>query len=499
MTTITGTAILIELLQYTITNTSNENSNNTEIIMDSDICLSSTNDHLLISGLVNTGNSCFLNSVLQSLSSLPKLHSYLYQINQKTASLFISKPLLKTLRLLSRPSNATFKPSELVSILSNCLINKEQQDAQELFQIISTTLDNENQFARRQQGLSSLLSNASTSKLPESPFTGLLANRLSCMQCGYTEAIRHFSFNNVQLTLPNHDKTTLEDCLHQLTAMEFLNDVICRKCTLIETIRHTNAKLEQNPSDQILLNTKQELEKRLSMGLIEQEKEAACTTKGLSSKQAMFAKSPKILCLHTARSSLDLSTGEIYKNTCQVEFPEILDLSPYCTNGVLNTTDPHLPISSPLHTAVPIKYRLMSIVVHYGSHDYGHFIAYKRRLIAEKCHCTSCSDDQTVLKHHESNWFKISDEHVEACTVDDVLSANPYMLLYEMVEEEQVSDIETEEEEEEEHWIQQPIAPPSSPLLAPLQKASCSFYKPLSNPQRRSSKSLWTEAPTAVC
>lgn len=122
----------------------------------------------------------------KSLSSLPKLHSYLYQINQKTASLFISKPLLKTLRLLSRPSNTTFKPSELVSILSNCLINKEQQDAQELFQLISTTLDNENQFARRQQGLSSLLSNTSTSKLPESPFTGLLANRLSCMQCGYT-------------------------------------------------------------------------------------------------------------------------------------------------------------------------------------------------------------------------------------------------------------------------------------------------------------------------
>ncbi|KAG1450027.1 hypothetical protein G6F56_008470 [Rhizopus delemar] len=366
-----------------------------------------------------------------------------------------------------RITDTAFRPSELVSILSSCLINKEQQDAQELFQLISTALDNENQLVHKQQG---------NSKVLENPFTGLLANRLSCMQCGYTEAIRHFPFNNVQLTLPSHDTTTLDDCLQQLTTMEFLNDVACQRCTLLEAIRRTNSQLEQIPTDPTLLKTKQDLEYRLAKGQIEQE--TGYTLKGLSSKHAMFAKPPKVLCLHIARSALNLTTGEVYKNTCRVKFPEILDLSPYCTNEILNTTDPHLPISLPSNTTQTIRYRLMSTIVHYGSHNYGHFIAYKRRLVADKCHCTGCSDDQTVLRHHASDWFKISDDHVQPCKVESVLTANPYMLLYEMVDEEETEPIK-------ENWTQ-PVAPPSSPLLTPFQKkTSCSFYKPLSNPQRR--------------
>lgn len=33
-------------------------------------------------------------------------------------------------------------------------------------------------------------------------FDGLTANRRSCVECGYTEAVMHFAFDNWQLAVP---------------------------------------------------------------------------------------------------------------------------------------------------------------------------------------------------------------------------------------------------------------------------------------------------------
>lgn len=333
--------------------------------------------------------------------------------------------------------------------------------------------------------------------------------------------------------------TTLDDCLKQLTTMEYLNDVTCRKCTLNDTVTKLTTEIDSlKSSDKIeklncLEKIKGDIEHRLEVGRIAEESQDDNGLKGLlskvtrnSSKQAMFAKPPKVLCLHIARSAF-LPTGEIYKNTCQIKFPEILDLSPYCTNGTLNTK-PHLPISTTTTTANSVKYRLMSSVIHYGSHNYGHFIAYKRRLVTEKCSCHICSDNTTLLSHHESDWFKISDERVDMCAVDEVLEANPYMLLYELVDQDVVdkanlvepidipqstpitklSTVVVDQEntsDEEEDWISSslPSAPPSSPLLLPSQLSSsivssCSSYHPTQPQRRRTKKDSWINTPVAI-
>lgn len=38
--------------------------------------------------------------------------------------------------------------------------------------------------------------------ITKSVFDGLTANRRSCVECGYTEAVMHFSFDSWQLALP---------------------------------------------------------------------------------------------------------------------------------------------------------------------------------------------------------------------------------------------------------------------------------------------------------
>ncbi|KAL9550292.1 hypothetical protein PS6_005619 [Mucor atramentarius] len=489
-----------------------------------DICLASgieaDDDSSHVSGLVNTGNTCFMNSVLQALSSLPHLHNYLEHISHIATGvpLPVTRSLLKTIRSLTRPlyRRSSFRPVDIVTALSSNrrIISREQQDAQEFFQLVSSAMDTEGQkIVKTEQlggGLRDLLNqttlkgvirpewvqkplscSANTqSKVAmltvndhlENPFTGLLANRLSCMQCGYTSAIRHFSFNNIQLNVPNKYTTTLEECLSQFTSMEYLQDASCRKCSFettvkalaveIESLKHQSKKIKSDTKKKreivvqlvAMEKAKRELERRLSVGRIEEESDhdklpLLRSVSRMSSKQVMLAKPPKILCLHISRSAF-LNTGAIYKNTCQLLFPEYLDVSPFSTNGTLHT-QPNMPISTvnEKSTGKGFYYRLMSVVVHYGSHSFGHFVAFKRRIYADQCKCYQCIGNSNASANEkaerwkcQNSWYRISDSKVDECSIEDVKSSNPYMLLYELISEDDM-DSETEEDEEVE-WVE---------------------------------------------
>lgn len=211
--------------------------------------------------------------------------------------------------------------------------------------------------------------------------------------------------------------------------MEYLTEVDCVKCSLKKTLEKLHSSKSEGTMKLI-----HEIEHQIKSGEFEADNNPEVIISSTKSKQAMFAKPPKILCLHFVRS-LYLPTGDIIKNTCQVEFPSILDLTPYCTNGTLET-EPYLPISTPDHIT-STKYRLMSTVVHYGDHFSGHYIAYKRKLNVSKCNCPQCGDNMTLFESHENEWYKISDDKVAICKTQDALDENPFMLLYELIEDEE--------------------------------------------------------------
>jgi ubiquitin carboxyl-terminal hydrolase 1 len=58
----------------------------------------------------------------------------------------------------------------------------------------------------RERGLGGLANEVFDSSDAElssrSVFDGLMAQRRSCVDCGYTEAVRHFAFDNVSLSVP---------------------------------------------------------------------------------------------------------------------------------------------------------------------------------------------------------------------------------------------------------------------------------------------------------
>jgi ubiquitin carboxyl-terminal hydrolase 1 len=235
--------------------------------------------------------------------------------------------------------------------------------------------------------------------------------------------------------------------------METLEDVNCRSCSLHATADRLQEQIDAadhtESADIIKMrNILHLIRERIASNRIEEPIDPDIQlTKVLSpksTKQVMFAKPPKCLCLHISRSAFH-SSGAVYKNTCQVTFPEILDLTPYCTNSDLKV-NPDMPMSSPSEHLSgtdtrqhKYQYKLMSTIVHYGSHNFGHFIAYKRRL--ERCGCRSCinithKNPGTSTTSTQHDWYRLSDEKVDTCSVQDVLKANPYMLIYELIEDE---------------------------------------------------------------
>ncbi|KAJ2799245.1 ubiquitin-specific protease ubp1 [Coemansia guatemalensis] len=195
--------------------------------------------------------------------------------------------------------DSAFQPFAVMAALGSSRLNdQEQQDAQEAFQLISAALSEERQvFAEMQtpsllapdlvgvlaqadaqkphifsvprglesvgtKGLSrvrALMKLATLAGVPtegqslafgrrqvaQNPFVGLMASRLSCVKCGYTEAVRHFSFDNVSLPLPLVAACTLDQALRKYTSLEEIVDFQCCKCTLNQTLRELIAEIKE--------------------------------------------------------------------------------------------------------------------------------------------------------------------------------------------------------------------------------------------------------------
>ena len=137
--------------------------------------------------------------------------------------------------------------------------------------------------------------------------------------------------------------------------------------------------------------------------------------------------SPQVLVLHLNRSAY---YGSAAKNPCCVQFPEILDVTPFTTTGQLSTI-PSSPISSHRLGFTSLGshrslYRLSATVCHYGAHSFGHYVAYRRK---------PTNGQPFPLLGSVNGWLRISDDLVDEVGIDFVLSetSGTFLLFYERI------------------------------------------------------------------
>lgn len=173
------------------------------------------------------------------MASLCYLQPQIEQIHAKAEALDVPTPVIDALRdllhskYISYPSTVhclipvialntptsspqALRPLDIINALSNHSASKhnslfssrEHQDAQELFQLLSECIKSEaaavEKEGYRDRGLGALaqVQGLASRELGKSVFDGLTANRRSCVECGYTEAVMHFAFDNWQLNMP---------------------------------------------------------------------------------------------------------------------------------------------------------------------------------------------------------------------------------------------------------------------------------------------------------
>ncbi|KAH6955340.1 hypothetical protein DER45DRAFT_572820 [Fusarium avenaceum] len=456
-------------------------------------------------GLGNMDNSCYQNSILQGLSSLKPLPEYLstYLGTSKSSS---GDDVAQTLRTLITDLNdvSNYGRTLWTPGLLKSMSTWTQQDAQEYYSKIlddidksvakaiknaqpqhpglAAKLDKDDMAASQHSDDSGYQSIASSyeTKLPRNPLEGHLAQRVACVQCGHSDGLSMIPFTCLTLSLGlNKHQHDLYERLDAYTKVEAIENVECSKCTLMkhETLLSSIVnKMRNDGSSKEQLETCLRRLEAVKLALEEDDFEEKTLTEKCKiskkvsttkTKQIVVSRAPQSLAIHMQRSVFDPSTFNMMKNSAPVEFPMTLDLGPWCLGSVGSNPSPEEPIvkeewqTDPRQSMVagdqgsamftgPI-YELRAVVTHYGRHENGHYICYRKyprhsppNKVVDDDEPDSKTDDQADPKgpsnkepdETEMDWWRLSDHNVSKVSEDVVLSLSPgvFMLFYDCVD-----------------------------------------------------------------
>ncbi|KAL7245544.1 hypothetical protein ACSBR2_000806 [Camellia fascicularis] len=272
-------------------------------------------------GLINCGNSCYANAVLQCLACTPPLTAYLLQGLHSKACETKGWCFTCEFERLILKAKEGISPLSPIGILSQIqsngshLGNGRQEDAHEFLRYAIDTMQS---VCLKEAGVNASGSLEEETTLIGLTFGGYLRSKIKCMKCG-GKSERHERMMDLTVEIGGNIGT-LEEALRQFTGTEILdgeNKYQCSRCRSYERAK----------------------------------------------KKLTVLEAPNILTIALKR----FQSGKFGKLNKSIQFPEILDLAPYMSG----TSD-----KSPV-------YRLYGVVVHLDIMNAtfsGHYVCYVKNV-----------------------------------------------------------------------------------------------------------------------